>query len=426
MQVQSHAQFEIMDTITHGIAGALMAKAVFRGDELFALRPMNARRVITWSVMTGAIFPDSDTLRDVFSHNELLMITWHRSITHSLVCLPIFALLLALLTLGVCRYFEWQAPSFAALTGLFAAGILSHIFLDLVTTFGTMIWSPLGWSRPAWDIIFIVDFTFTGLLLLPQLLAWIYASKEKWKTRALGIWFVSELALMVVAAIAQIVGAPISAQNIAIAGLLLTVTLFFPARHAWGARISLAAWNRAGLLAAGAYLALAAIAHHAALERVKAFAKFEHMDVLSIGALPLPPSLWRWDGLVRTRRGVYDWRMDLSEKSAITTTASTNSFNGAPGTTTSDAAAEPALEYKFYPEAAANSFIARARQLPETQKVLWFDRFPVTRFHTEGRDAVVEILDMRFPQMRPDRPAAFTYRVRFDGAGNVLIQGWER
>src|SRR5271163_5329055 len=102
-----------MDTITHGIAGALIGKAVFGGDELFAHRPMNIQRVITWSVMTGAIFPDVDTLRDIFSHDELLMITWHRSITHSLICMPIFALLLATSTRAICRYFKWEAPSFA-------------------------------------------------------------------------------------------------------------------------------------------------------------------------------------------------------------------------------------------------------------------------------------------------------------------------
>jgi membrane-bound metal-dependent hydrolase YbcI (DUF457 family) len=417
-----------MDTPTHGIAGALIGKAVFGGDELFTLHPMNARRIISWSVMLGAIFPDSDTLRDIFSRNELLMITWHRSITHSLVCLPIFALLLALLTLGLCRYFRWQAPSFAVLSGLYAAGILSHIFLDLVTTYGTMIWSPLGWSRPAWDMIFIVDFTLTGLLLLPQFLAWVYATKEKWKPRALGTWLVSELALFFVATIARIVGAPISAQNIAIAGLLLTIILFLPARQTWGMRISPAAWNRAGLVAASVYIGLAAYAHHAALERVKAFASFERVDVLAIGALPLPPSLWRWDGLVRTPRGVYDWRMDLSEKSAIaaTATSAASPSAGSPSTSAADASAEPAIEYKFYPDAPANNFVERARQLLEVQKVLWFDRFPVTRFHKEGPDAVVEILDKRFLQIRPDRPAPFTYRVRFDAAGNVLIQGWER
>jgi hypothetical protein len=60
------------------------------------------------------------------------------------------------------------------------------------------------------------------------------------------------------------------------------------------------------------------------------------------------------------------------------------------------------------------------------QKVLWFDRFPVTRFHQEGAASVVEILDLRFPAIRPDRPASFTYQVRFDAAGKVLSQGWVR
>ena len=87
-----------MDTITHGIAGALIGKALFNGDDLFTMRPMNRQRIVSWSMMLGAIFPDSDTFRDMFSHNELLVITWHRSITHSLVCLPVFALLLAALT----------------------------------------------------------------------------------------------------------------------------------------------------------------------------------------------------------------------------------------------------------------------------------------------------------------------------------------
>jgi hypothetical protein len=58
-----------MDTITHGIAGALIGKAIFRGDEMFAVRPMNRGRIVTWSLMLGAIFPDSDVFRDMFSHN---------------------------------------------------------------------------------------------------------------------------------------------------------------------------------------------------------------------------------------------------------------------------------------------------------------------------------------------------------------------
>src|SRR6266513_3720742 len=132
-----------MDTITHGIAGALIGKAIFRGEDLFASQPMNRGRIITWSLMLGAIFPDSDVIRDFFSSDKLLIVTWHRSLTHSLVLLPLWAMLLAGITRAFVNRRKWEAPSFAALTAIYAAGILSHMLLDLVTSFGTMIWSPL-------------------------------------------------------------------------------------------------------------------------------------------------------------------------------------------------------------------------------------------------------------------------------------------
>src|SRR5579863_8107711 len=113
-----------MDTITHGIAGALIGKAVFRGEDMFASRAMNRARIVTWALMLGAIFPDSDMLREFFSRNPMLILTWHRSITHSLVCMPFFALVLAALTRWFVRWRKWDAPSFAALTGIYAAGIL--------------------------------------------------------------------------------------------------------------------------------------------------------------------------------------------------------------------------------------------------------------------------------------------------------------
>jgi hypothetical protein len=162
-------------------------------------------------------------------------------------------------------------------------------------------------------------------------------------------------------------------------------------------------------------VALAVFAHHKALERVQRFAEFQGVHVESIGALPFPPSIWNWDGLIRTSRGVYELRMDLSKPSGIPENVA--------------AAAAPSqtpLTYHYFPDAPANNLIQQARQLPEVQKVLWFDRFPVTRFRKEGNESIVEILDLRFPQVRPDRPASFTYRVRFDAAGNVIQQGWVR
>ncbi|HZC66545.1 MAG TPA: hypothetical protein VE545_08220, partial [Candidatus Dormibacteraeota bacterium] len=263
--------------------------------------------------------------------------------------------------------------------------------------------------------------------LLPQFLAWIYAPGGQWKLRAISIWAISELAVMAVAAVAQYVGAPISAQNVAIVSLLVTTAIFLPSKSGLGSRVSLADWNRAGLVASCAYIFLAAYAHHVALERIKSFAAFQKLSVVSMGALPLPPSLWHWDGLVSTSRGIYEWRIDLSQKSAIVDAPQNTSAPTATGTQPAGAAAAlPTLEYRFYPNALPNPYIDKAHQLPEVQEVLWFSRFPVTRFHKEGDDAVVEILDKRFPQVRLDRPSAFTYRVRFGAQGQVVSQGWEK
>jgi len=401
-----------MDTITHGIAGALIAKAAFRGQDMFAAKPVTRARIITWSLMLGAIFPDSDVFREFFSHNDLLILTWHRSITHSLICLPFFAVALAGLTRWFVRWRKWDTPSFAALAGIYAIGIFSHILMDLITSFGTMIWSPVKWSRPAWDLIFIIDFTLSAILLVPQIVAWVYAKEGGLQRRALASWMAFAVATFGVAAIAIKVDAPVSMQGILAAIVILTAVFLLPAIRKSGLRVRPASWNLAGLLIALGYIGAAVFAHQMALQRVDKFSSTLHLNVQSQGALPLPPSLWHWDGLVLTPRGVYELRMNL----------------GAEGNDVQAAGPGPdvqsSLSYRFYPDAPPNPYIEAAKRLPEVQTVLWFARFPVTRFHKEGGEAVVEISDLRFPQMRPDRPASFTYRVRFAADGTVVSQGW--
>jgi membrane-bound metal-dependent hydrolase YbcI (DUF457 family) len=399
-----------MDTITHGIAGALLGKAVFGGDQMLALRPMNRARIVTWSLMLGAIFPDADVFRDMLSRNELLILTWHRSYTHSLLCLPVFAVLLAALTRWIVRWRNWDAPSFAMLTVIYAIGILSHILLDLVTSFGTMIWSPLQWSRPAWDLIFIIDFTLSGILLAPQVLAWVYERKERLQFRAIGSWFVFSAASIAVYVIARIVEAPFSVSMTIATIVAFAIIFLSPGIRFWGLRVKRFAWNLVGLIAAVGYIALAISFHQAAMSRVQKFAVLEQLDVQAIGALPMQPSLWHWDGLVRAPRGVYETRIDLGGSAESVHAAAPDS-------------ALP-LEYRYYPDAPSNSYIESAKHLPAVETFLWFARFPVTRFHKEGTDAIVEISDLRFPHLRPDRPASFTYHVRFDAAGRILEQGW--
>src|SRR5437868_624450 len=255
-----------MDTITHGIAGALLAKAGCRGEDMIARGPVARGRIITWSLMLGAIFPDSDVLREFFSKNDLLILTWHRSITHSLLCLPLFAVALGVLTYYFARWRKWDSPSFAALTGIYAVGILSHILLDLVTSFGTMIWSPLRWSRPAWDLIFLVDFTLSTIFLAPQIVAWVYRKPEGLQRRALGGWLVFSVGTLGVAAISFKVGAPISLRAILLAVVLFAALFLLPAMRSWGLRVRMASWNLAGLLVSILYVAAAIFAHHRALQ----------------------------------------------------------------------------------------------------------------------------------------------------------------
>lgn len=364
--------------------------------------------------MLGAVAPDADALRDLFSHDQLLILTWHRSVTHSLVCLPMFALLLAGLTRWVARRCKWEAPSLGALTAIYAIGILSHIVLDLVTSFGTMIWTPINWSRPAWDLLFIIDFAFSAIVVIPQVLPWVYGRPEGVVKRSFACLSVAVLGVLSVARLAEAVGTPLSAKGVAGAMLTLVAVFLLPGIRGWGLQVSARAWNVAGLAVAVGYLLLAAHLHQMALTRVENFATLERIDVETIGALPFPPSIFHWDGLIRAPRGVYNIRINLNGLALL----------GEPQAAASTSQAAQEISYSFYPDAFPNSYIETAKHLPEVQKVLWFSRFPVIRFHQEGNQAIVEIADLRFPKIRRGRPAAFTYRLRFGLGGQLLSKGW--
>jgi len=394
-----------MDTITHGIAGALIGKAVFGGDDLFTKRPVSRERVLTWAAMLGAIFPDADVIRDILSRDSLLVISWHRSITHSLLCLPAFALGLAAATRWFAKKRGWDSPSLALLTLVYAAGLLSHILFDLVNSFGTMVWSPLAWSRPTWDLIFIIDFTFSAILLLPQLLASLYDTPEGIVRRSLRMWAVCVLAALFIAGLSTFAGAGISIPTVLVTAVILAALLFGPQLGGWGFTVRRAAWSRIGLTVFMVYIGVAFAAHRSALVRVRHFAASQHLEVVSLGALPLPPSIWHWDGLIQTSRGVYEMRLDLSLR---------------------DLRAQQVIEYNYFPEAPDNAPIVQARDLPSVRKVLAFARFPVTRFHREGDVSVVEIADVRFRSLIPGRTWPFTYRVRMDAGGRVASEGWAK
>jgi membrane-bound metal-dependent hydrolase YbcI (DUF457 family) len=400
-----------MDTITHGIVGALIGKAFFAGRDEPATGGRPARsdrgaRVAIVAATLGAIFPDCDSFAGPLLHNPFAIMEWHRNVTHSLVMLPVWAILLALGTCGFVRWRGWQAPSWPRLFLIYAVGLASHVFLDVITSFGIMVWSPIDYTRVAWDWMFILDFTLVALALVPQLVAWSLRRPNRQARRAVGVWIACTGAAFGIYALAQAAGFPFARWVVGLASALVALAVGVPAIEGWGFHVRRSTWCRAGFVLTAAYIALAGVAHHAALQRTEAFAESHQLRVENLGALPQPPSVASWEGLVRTPEGVYRVPMDLRH------------------------AEMPAPVY--YADTASRRAISDADDLHTVQVYLWFARFPW--FHWTVRDGqrVLDISDLQFVRITDRQQGAparsgvanFTMEVDFDRAGHAASAAW--
>jgi membrane-bound metal-dependent hydrolase YbcI (DUF457 family) len=378
-----------MDPVTHGIAGALIGKAYF-GER--------HGRVAVFVVTLGAVFPDIDVICDVFSRDPIALLKFHRGFTHSFLGLPLFAIVLAWLT----RWWEQRrgrdGASLPALALAYGAGIASHIVLDGMTSFGTRIWNPLSRDRAAWDLLFIIDFSFTAIILLPQVAAWIYGRREKSSRRALAMWILFSIAAWAVWQIAEVAEAPFGAWVVAVASALSAALVFVPAWRGRGFHVSRSSWARGGVYAMLGYLVICGVAHHVAIERVRVFAASNHLSVENLGALPLPPSLLDWSGIIRVRDGVYQSQFDLLETQP------------------------PA--FRFIADSKNNPYTEEAMELPDVRTYLWFARFPLVRDSQRDGRNIFEFSDLRFFGRRSNGPIPFTFRVVLDSRGTFLEEGW--
>jgi membrane-bound metal-dependent hydrolase YbcI (DUF457 family) len=379
-----------MDPITHGIAGALLGKGYFAERK---------GPVAIFAATLGAVFPDVDIVAEIASRDPLSIVKYHRGITHSFVGLPFFAALLAWLTRWLARRRGIETPSWATLTLIYGIGIGSHILLDGMTSFGTRMWTPISQQRVAWDLLFIIDFSFTAIILLPQVAAWIYGDRAKSGTRAVWMWVIFTLGAVAAWTAAGAAGFPFHLWIVALASGVIAVLFLAPAFDGLGFRITRAAWCQAGTLAMVAYLFACGIAHHAALQRVKTFASANNISIGRIGALPLPPSFLDWGGSIRSIDGVYQARFDLR--------------NPAPP------------EFHFTADSPPDEFVARALLLPEVRLFWQFSRFPIIRTSMDGEYHVVDFGENRFVNTRRKSPQPFTYRVIFDNSGNIIEEGWQ-
>ena len=143
-----------MDTISHGIAGAVFGRSLADRAEARAALVVGA---------VAAMLPDLDFL---YISSRIDYLREHRGWTHSFLVMPFLALAVAL----VARLFARRAR-LLVLWAFAAVGVASHILFDWITSFGTMFWTPVSRARHSLDWVFILDPWFTGIVLVALLLA---------------------------------------------------------------------------------------------------------------------------------------------------------------------------------------------------------------------------------------------------------------
>ncbi len=147
-----------MDPVTHLLGGTL-------AGHLLAPREPAGRRAALMIGAVAGLFPDIDYLAHLFQ-DPLTVLNNHRGITHSLLLMPLWGVLLGTLAWRIRPGgIRWQRAVSVA-----CAAVSAHILLDLITPYGTRILAPLDGRAFTLGTTFVIDPLLT-LILATGLLA---------------------------------------------------------------------------------------------------------------------------------------------------------------------------------------------------------------------------------------------------------------
>lgn len=163
-----------MDAVTHALMGAQAAYLGAGADKQLGVRD----RLLLGGL--AAAFPDIDFIG--FLVNPLRFLAdWHQAPTHSLLLLPVWALLLGGMFCALTR--RWHALGEAVVVS--GIGLATHLALDLITAYGTQILYPLSDWRVSLGTTFVIDPAIT-LIIGVSLAASLRTGRRRLATT--GVW----------------------------------------------------------------------------------------------------------------------------------------------------------------------------------------------------------------------------------------------
>ncbi|NGP87043.1 metal-dependent hydrolase [Fodinibius halophilus] len=159
-----------MDTVTQITLGAAVGELVL-GKKIGNKAPL-------WGAIFGVV-PDLDVLASPFV-SEVQALAIHRGFSHSLffcaIAAPLFGWLLH-------RYYKQSETSLRDWSLLVFMTIITHIFIDVCTSYGTQVFQPFSNYSLSFNSIFIID-PFYTLPLMAGILTALFlkrnTAKRKW------------------------------------------------------------------------------------------------------------------------------------------------------------------------------------------------------------------------------------------------------
>ncbi|WP_037587032.1 metal-dependent hydrolase [Stenoxybacter acetivorans] len=144
-----------MDSLTQAVLGASVQGV--------GLGKYQGRKALFYGALLGTL-PDLDVL--IHYADPISRMTYHRGFSHSLLVLPVFALILAWLIKKIGKN---NAYSFSRLYATLCLALITHPLLDAFTVYGTQLFWPFTPIPQQWSGVFIIDPLYTLPLLFAVL-----------------------------------------------------------------------------------------------------------------------------------------------------------------------------------------------------------------------------------------------------------------